>query len=86
MAKNNLDTCVYSTSRTPGREELYKWVGPLVSNNWVLFARADDVRRPKSLEDLRPYTIGTYSNDAIAEYFSLKGFSTELAATESRQS
>ncbi len=83
MAQNNLDTCVYSTSRTPGREELYKWVGPLTTNNWVLFARADDTRRPKTLEDLRPYTIGTYRNDAIAEYFSLKGFTTELAVTDS---
>ena len=82
MAQNNADTCVFSTSRTPGREQLYKWVGPLVKNNWVIFARADDTRRPKTLEDLRIYTIGSYRNDAIAEYFSLKGFNTELASTD----
>lgn len=82
MAQNNPDTCVFSTSRTPGREQLYKWVGPLVKNNWVIFARADDTRHPKNLEDLRIYTIGSYRNDAIAEYFSLKGFNTELASTE----
>lgn len=83
MAQNNPDTCVFSTSRTPGREQLYKWVGPLTKNNWVVFARADDDRNPKTLEDLRVYTIGTYRNDAIAEYFSLKGFTTELANTDS---
>ncbi|MFZ6744013.1 substrate-binding periplasmic protein [Undibacterium sp. JH2W] len=82
MAQNNPDTCVFSTSRTPGREQLYKWVGPLVKNNWVIFARADDTRHPKSLEDLRIYVIGSYRNDAIAEYFSLKGFNTELASTD----
>jgi len=82
MAQNNPDTCVFSTSRTPGREQLYKWVGPLVKNNWVIFARADDSRHPKTLEDLRIYTIGSYRNDAIAEYFSLKGFNTELASTD----
>ncbi len=82
MAQNNPDTCVFSTSRTPGREQLYKWVGPLVKNNWVIFARADDTRHPKTLEDLRIYTIGSYRNDAIAEYFSLKGFNTELASTD----
>ncbi|MES2106484.1 MAG: ABC transporter substrate-binding protein [Pseudomonadota bacterium] len=82
MAQNNPDTCVFSTSRTPGRETLYKWVGPLVKNNWVIFARADDSRRPKTLEDLRPYVIGTYRNDAIAEYFSLKGYNTDLASAD----
>jgi polar amino acid transport system substrate-binding protein len=82
MAQNNPDTCVFSTSRTPGREQLYKWVGPLVKNNWVIFARVDDTRHPKTLEDLRIYTIGSYRNDAIAEYFSLKGFNTELASTD----
>ncbi|MES2069686.1 MAG: ABC transporter substrate-binding protein [Pseudomonadota bacterium] len=82
MAQNNPDTCVFSTSRTPGREALYKWVGPLVKNNWMVFARADDSRHPKTLEDLRPYVIGTYRNDAIAEYFSLKGFNTELASAD----
>lgn len=82
MAQNNPDTCVFSTSRTPGREQLYKWVGPLVKNNWVIFARADDTRHPKTLEDLRIYVIGSYRNDAIAEYFSLKGFNTELASTD----
>ncbi|GGC94695.1 substrate-binding periplasmic protein [Undibacterium terreum] len=82
MAQNNPETCVFSTSRTPGRESLYKWVGPLVRNNWVIFARADDTRRPRTLEDLRPYVIGTYRNDAIAEYFSLKGFNTDLASAD----
>lgn len=82
MAQNYPDTCVYSTSRTPAREQLYKWVGPLVKNNWVVFARSDDNRRPKTLSDLRPYVIGSYRNDAIAEYFSVKGFQTELASTD----
>lgn len=83
MAQNNPDTCVYSTSRTPAREQLYKWVGPMVKNNWVVFARADDNRHPKNLADLRPYVIGSYRSDAIAEYFSLKGYNTELANIDS---
>jgi len=79
MAQNNAETCVFSTSRTPGRETFYKWVGPLVKNNWTIFARADDTRHPKSLEELRTYVIGGYRNDAVAEFFSLKGFDTDLA-------
>ncbi|MFZ6849474.1 substrate-binding periplasmic protein [Undibacterium sp. RuRC25W] len=82
MAQNNPETCVFSTSRTPGRETLYKWVDPLVHNNWTIFGRADDTRHPKVLEDLRTYVIGSYRNDAIAEFFSLKGFETDLANTD----
>lgn len=82
MAQNGPDTCVYSTSRTPARETLYKWVGPLSKQNWVIFARADDTRNPKTLEDLRPYVIGAYRSDAIAEFLSLKGYVTDLASTD----
>ncbi|MFZ6692514.1 substrate-binding periplasmic protein [Undibacterium sp. SXout20W] len=79
MTQNNSDTCAFSTTRTPGRENLYKWIGPLIKNNWVIFARADDTRHPKNIDDLRTYVIGSYRNDAKAEYFSLKGIDTDLA-------
>lgn len=82
MALNSTETCVYSTSRTPARENLYKWVGPLSKQNWVIFARADDTRNPKSLDDLRPYVIGAYRSDAIAEFLSVHGFVTDLASTD----
>jgi len=83
MTQNNPDTCAFSTTRTPGRENLYKWVGPLIKNNWVIFARADDTRRPKNIDDLRTFVIGSYRNDAKAEYFSLKGIETDLANNDS---
>src|SRR6202035_2593591 len=28
------DTCVFSTSRTPEREALFTWVGPLAQSDW----------------------------------------------------
>lgn len=82
MAQNNSNTCVYSTTRTAAREALYEWVGPLVKNNWVVFARADDERHPKNLDDLRPYVIGGYRNDAVAEFLAVRGYTTELANTD----
>lgn len=72
-------TCVFSTTRTPEREPLFKWVGPLVKNRWVIFARADDTRNPKTLEDLRPFVLGVYRNDAVGEFLSGKGFKTDVA-------
>ncbi|QJQ06398.1 ABC transporter substrate-binding protein [Undibacterium piscinae] len=79
MARTDANTCVFSTTRMPEREAMFKWVGPLVKNNWFVFARADDTRKPKSLEDLRPYIMGIYRNDAVGEFLTSKGFKTDIA-------
>jgi polar amino acid transport system substrate-binding protein len=79
MARTDANTCVFSTTRMPEREAMFKWVGPLVKNNWFIFARADDTRKPKSLEDLRPYIMGIYRNDAVGEFLTSKGFKTDIA-------
>lgn len=63
------NTCLFSTNRTPEREPLFKWVGPMTSGGWVLFARADATFPPlRSIEDAEPYTIGTRVNDAVETY------------------
>jgi polar amino acid transport system substrate-binding protein len=82
MARLEANTCVFSTTRTPEREILFKWVGPLVKNNWFIFGRADDTRHPRSLEEMRPYVLGTYRNDAIGEFLTLKGFKTDMTTAD----
>ncbi|MDW5417699.1 ABC transporter substrate-binding protein [Iodobacter sp. CM08] len=82
LAQKERDTCVFSTTRTPEREALFQWVGPLVKNNWYIFAKQGDTRAPKNLDELKPYSIGTYRGDAIAEYLIKKGFKVDLAKTD----
>ena len=77
------ETCVFSTTRTPEREAMFRWIGPLVSNNWTIFARVDDKRNPKTIEDLRPYLVGGYQSDAVGEYLKQQGFDVDLAVAES---
>ncbi len=80
MSENDPDTCLFSTAYTPSRRDKFQWVGPIVKNNkWVIFARADDTRKPKDLEDLRPYVIGVYRKAMASEVLSLKQFKTEVA-------
>lgn len=83
MGQKLPNTCVFSTTRTPERENLFKWVGPLVNNRWVVFARTGDTRNPKVLEDLRPFILGGYRADAVAEYLQNKGFKVEMANNDS---
>jgi len=58
------NTCLYSTARTPERESSYAWVGPIGRNEWVLFARRDDHIALRTLDDARPYQIGSFISDA----------------------
>ncbi|MEI7429659.1 MAG: ABC transporter substrate-binding protein [Betaproteobacteria bacterium] len=82
MALSIKDGCVFSTTRTEAREQQFKWVGPLSTTHWVLFAKADSSIQAKTLEDLRPYTIGGYQGDAKALFLIEKGFKVDEAINE----
>ncbi|QBC44510.1 substrate-binding periplasmic protein [Iodobacter fluviatilis] len=82
LAQKERDTCVFSTTRTPERVALFQWVGPLVKNNWYIFAKQGDNRAPKNLDELKPYSIGAYHGDAIAEYLLKNGFKVDLAKAD----
>lgn len=69
------NTCVYSTVRMPEREASFKWVGPLATNKWALFARNDFNRKIATIDDARPYRIGGVARDAKSLYLKSLGFS-----------
>jgi len=79
MAQQSPDTCVFSTVRNPARENLFKWVGPLGNNNWMIYVRSSTKSAAQTLEDLRPYTIGVYRNSAIGTYLQQLGFNVDWA-------
>nr|BFD33411.1 ABC transporter substrate-binding protein [Pigmentibacter ruber] len=64
---------VFAASRTEEREKLFKWVGPIGENDWVLFSLANPhTKMPyikiKSLEEAKNYVIGAYKGDATSNY------------------
>lgn len=73
------DSCVFLTARTPEREAKFKWVGPLMHNNMMVFGRADDPNRPHSLDGMRSKVIGTKRADANSEFLLAHGFTIEPA-------
>jgi polar amino acid transport system substrate-binding protein len=82
MALTQSDTCVYSTSRTPERDRLFKWVGPTDEAEWVFWGRADHEFPLKTLEDARKLRIGTYNGDARDEYLRSRGFKVDPATND----
>ncbi|QOY94085.1 transporter substrate-binding domain-containing protein [Massilia sp. UMI-21] len=78
-AQQRPDACVYSTSRTPEREGLFKWVGPTDVGEWVMMGRADSRLKLRSLDDARGLRIGTYNGDARDAYLRGRGFRVDAA-------
>jgi polar amino acid transport system substrate-binding protein len=64
---------VFVTARLPERENLFKWVGPIGPDDWVLLGRSDSTISLNSLDDARQYKVGAYKGDAIAEHLVEKG-------------
>ncbi|WP_228893878.1 substrate-binding periplasmic protein [Pseudoduganella aquatica] len=77
MAQRQPNTCVYSTSRTPEREQQFKWIGPTDEAEWVFIGRTDHSFPLRTLEDARPLRIGTYNGDARDEFLRARGFNVE---------
>lgn len=84
MAQSTPDTCVFSMSRTPEREALYSWIGPLVQNNWVLFARETDATAAVlgKIEDIKDKRIGSYQGDAIVAWLQARGYKVDVATRD----
>ena len=70
---------VFVTARLPEREALFKWVGPIGPDDWVLLARSDSDIKVSSLDEARQYRIGAYKGDAIGEHLLAQGLEPALA-------
>jgi polar amino acid transport system substrate-binding protein len=64
---------VFVTARLPEREALFKWVGPIGPDDWVMLAKGDSPINLGNLDEARQYRIGAYKGDAISEYLTDKG-------------
>ncbi len=73
LALENPGYGVFVTARVPEREALFKWVGPIGPDDWVLLARGDSPINVTSLEKANQYRIGAYKGDVIALSLEQKG-------------
>lgn len=80
MALNSSNTCVFSTTITEERTPKFKWVGPLVQNDWMFFARPDSGIEISSLDEARGYRVGGYKGDAVALFLEQQDFRLDLAS------
>ena len=62
--QNTPGSMLFSTARTPQREKLFKWVGPITDLTIGLVALKKNNIQLQTVEDLKKYTIGTIRDGA----------------------
>jgi polar amino acid transport system substrate-binding protein len=73
LALENPGYGAFVMARLPDRERLFKWVGPIGPDDWIMLAKADSKISLENLEEARKYRIGAYKGDAIAETLAKQG-------------
>jgi polar amino acid transport system substrate-binding protein len=73
LALENPGYGAFVMARLPDRERLFKWVGPIGPDDWIMLAKADSKITLESLDDARKYKIGAYKGDAIAMTLAKQG-------------
>src|SRR3546814_14559978 len=58
---------VFVMARLPDREKLFKWVGPIGPDDWIMLASEDSKISLETLDEARKFKVGAYTGDAIAE-------------------
>ncbi|KIO38108.1 amino acid ABC transporter substrate-binding protein [Shewanella sp. cp20] len=63
LTRTGRNTVLFSTTRTPYREPLFDWVGPISATRVVIFARTDRGINITDEDQLNGYTIGVIAQD-----------------------
>ncbi len=82
IVQNQPNTMIYSTSRIPFREQMFKWVGPIgFADEWFYARRGSNIKI-SSLDDARKLkSIAVYKDDSNQLYLLEHGF-TNLDVSE----
>jgi polar amino acid transport system substrate-binding protein len=69
---------VFSTARTPAREALFKWVGPIGPDDWVVLAKNDSAISLSALDEVKQYKVGAYKGGAVGNFLIEQGLEPQL--------
>jgi len=89
LAQKGPKVVIYSLNRTPQRENLFKWVGPIGNYEQAFYALKGSTITVSKLEDAKKAkNIGVYEGDAGAQFLASQGFTNldeSLTDTEALQ-
>lgn len=74
---------VFSTARTPQREDRFHWVGPIANYNWVVFGYKGSIVGVDELSDLKHLKVGGYDGSAATIHLQSKGIDVSTLPNDS---
>jgi polar amino acid transport system substrate-binding protein len=74
MAQTRDSVLIYSITRNPQREKLFKWVGVIAPTQYHLFSLPERKLRFERLEQAKVYQTATVNEDAGEQFLLAKGF------------
>ncbi len=81
------NTIIFSLTKISERKSKFKWVGPIATNYWYLFAKKQPAEKGNNnfikisrLKDAEKYKIGVQEKGAICQYLQSKGFTNLVEA------
>ena len=75
LAEKGPNIALYSTNRTPQREKIFKWVGPIGSYEQAFYVKKGSTISLSRLEDAQKVEkIGVYKADAGEQFLAAQGF------------
>lgn len=80
-AQREKQACVFATVRTPDREKLFQWVGPVSRGIYSVFALESFPERIDRVDDLKAWRVATV-NDARAAFLRESGIPRILEAED----
>lgn len=78
LALHSENVLIYSITRTPAREDLFKWIGQVAPSAWFLYALRGREIPLKTLEDAKAYRIATVYQDVGEQFLLERGFDSKL--------
>lgn len=85
-ALNEAGVMVFMMGRTPEREHLFQWVGPLINNDWILVGRRRNAPAVATLRQAAMLpAIGVVRDFASASFLSAQGFTNLQPVTTNKQ-
>ena len=79
------NTVLFSTARTPQRENLFKWVGPMAEKKYVFHAKKGSKIKINNLEDAKKYKIGVHRSSNNEQFLVSNGFKILSSVTIEKQ-
>ncbi|WP_187170433.1 substrate-binding periplasmic protein [Salidesulfovibrio onnuriiensis] len=75
LGQTQANAAILPTTRTPKREKLFRWLGPVNRLQWIFYQKRGRGLTLHSLEDAkRVPAIGTYAKDAREQFLKDRGF------------